>query len=53
MATQSTLIEDQCTLLTPEQRAVVRKYLEFAAQEEEFERDHDHIRRALENYWSK
>jgi uncharacterized membrane protein len=51
--TQSTLIEDQCTLLTPEQRAVVRKYLEFAAQEEEFERDHDHIRRALENYWSK
>lgn len=50
---QSTLIEGQCALLTQKQRAVVRKYLEFAAQEEEFEHHHDHIRRALENYWAK
>jgi hypothetical protein len=50
--TQSTLIESQCALLSKEQREVVRKYLELAAQEEEFERDHDHIRRALESYWA-
>lgn len=49
----STLMEGQCALLTKKQRAVVRRYLEFAAQEEEFERDHDHIRRALENYWAE
>jgi hypothetical protein len=50
---QSTLIEDRCALLTSEQRAVVRKYLEFAAQEEKFEYEHDHILRALKNYWAK
>ena len=50
---QSTLIEVQCTLLTEKQRAVVRKYLEFALQAEDFEYDHEHIRRALENYWAK
>jgi hypothetical protein len=51
--TQSILIEDQCTLLAPHQRAVVRKYLEFAVQSEEFEHDRDHIRRALEHYWAE
>ena len=50
--THSTLLEGQCVLLTTEQRAVVRKYLEFALQEENFEGEHDHIRRALENYWA-
>ena len=50
---QSTLVEDQCVLLTREQRGVVRKYLEFALKEEEFERNHEHIQRALENYWAK
>ena len=50
---QSTLVEEKYVLLTQEQREVVRKYLEFAAHEEEFERDHEHIRRALANYWAK
>ncbi len=50
---QSTLIQDQCALLTSEQRAVVRKYLEFAAEEEKFEFEHDHILRALESYWAQ
>jgi len=50
---QFTLIEDRCALLTSEQREVVRKYLKFAAQEEEFGREHDHILRALKNWWAK
>ena len=51
--TQSTLLEDQCTLLTQPQRKVVREYLQFAQEEEDHEFDREHIQRALENYWAK
>ena len=51
--TQSTLLEDQCALLTESQRKVVRKYLQFAEEEEDHEFDREHIQRALESYWAE
>lgn len=51
--TQSTLLEDQCSLLNSAQRSVVRQYLQFAEAEEDHEFDREHIRRALENFWAK
>lgn len=50
---QSALVEDQCALLTKDQRAIVRQYLAFAAQEEDGgSGQQQHIRRALDNYWA-
>jgi hypothetical protein len=51
--TQSTLLEDQCSLLTQGQRKVVRQYLQFAEGEESHEFDREHIQRALGTYWAK
>lgn len=50
--TQTSLLEEQCSLLTQQQRKLVREYLEFAEGEESHEFDCEHIRRALENYWA-
>jgi hypothetical protein len=51
--TQSTLVEDQFSLLTAAQRQVVREYLRFIEQEEEHAFSREHIQRALASYWAE
>ncbi len=50
--TQSALLEEQCALLTEDQRKVVRAYLQFAEYEADHELNRGHIQRALQNYWA-
>lgn len=50
--TQSTLVENQCALLTDAQRNVIRQYLLFAAEEEYLSWDRGHIQKALVSYWA-
>lgn len=51
--TQSSLIEQQCKLLTEPQRRVVRGYLRFAQEEDVHAFEREHIRRALKGYWAR
>ncbi|HEY0682382.1 MAG TPA: DUF6714 family protein [Steroidobacter sp.] len=50
--TQSSQLNEQCWLLNDQQRAAVRRYLEFIADEPEYAGDRAHIKAALESFWS-
>ena len=45
-------LSEQCSLLNEEQRAAVRRYLEFIAEEPEYEFYRDDIDHALEGFWA-
>lgn len=49
--THSSDLDVQFNLLNPEQRAAVRRYLEFIVDEPEYSEDRARIERALETYW--
>ncbi|MBL9024989.1 MAG: hypothetical protein JNL21_22525 [Myxococcales bacterium] len=50
--TQTPILSEQFRLLSKEQRAAVRRYLEFISFEPDYEFEREHIEHALENYWS-
>lgn len=51
--TQSSGMNEQFRLLNLEQRAAVRRYLEFIATEQKYVCDREEIKHALETYWSE
>jgi len=49
---QSIQLEERFSLLNTEQRAVIRKYLQFMIEEESHAFDRERIQRALNDYWA-
>jgi len=50
---QSMQLEEKFSLLNTEQRAVIRKYLQFMVEAEAHSFDRAHIERALNEYWAE